>query len=137
MQAAIFHKDAVHFTKGQNDLIFYNPQYVLLIRSSDIRAPNRPTVPSDKATEYKLPLKMSCARCHVPIADEGRNMMLMLPGLIEFDYNLLPGMFRCPFSFFTDCFGPDMDARLTSCILQAPSARTYHIPSTSSCRTLC
>lgn len=42
-------------------------------------------------TEYKLPCKISCAMCHGPIADEGRNMMLVLPGLIDFDNNLLPG----------------------------------------------
>lgn len=49
---------------------------------------------SDKRAEYKLPLKISCARCHSPICDEGRKMLLMFPGLIEFDQNLLPGPFR-------------------------------------------
>jgi len=79
--AAIFHKDAVHFTKGaEKDLIFYNPH--------------------DKATEYKLPCKISCARCHAPIADEGRKMMLMLPSHIEFEMNLLPGPFRATHHMF-------------------------------------
>ncbi|ODQ49987.1 hypothetical protein SAICODRAFT_85664 [Saitoella complicata NRRL Y-17804] len=61
---AIFPKSAVHFTKGaKENLIFYNPH--------------------EKKTEYKVPCKVTCKSCHSRIADEGNNMMLMLPGLID------------------------------------------------------
>ncbi|TDL19110.1 hypothetical protein BD410DRAFT_900446 [Rickenella mellea] len=78
--AAIFHKTDMHFTKGQEDLIFYS-------------------VPT-KATEYVLPVKISCAVCHGPIADEGRRMMLVFPELVQFDFNLLPGPFRATHHMF-------------------------------------
>lgn len=38
----------------------------------------------DKKTHHKLPCKVSCAYCHTPIMDEGRNMILMFPGIIDF-----------------------------------------------------
>ena len=74
---------------------------------------------SDKRTEYKLPLKISCAQCHSPICDEGRNMMLMFPGLIEFDRNLLPGPFR---AYAVPFFGILFFSPLLSSLL-----RTHHM----------
>lgn len=62
--AAIFHKDDLHFENGAEGLAFYH-------------AP-------DKSTVHRLPCKVSCAYCHAPIMDEGRNMVLMFPGIIEF-----------------------------------------------------
>ncbi|KAH8110149.1 NAD-binding protein [Phellopilus nigrolimitatus] len=71
--AAILPKDAVFFSKGQKDLVFYNSP--------------------DKSSEYKLPCKLSCARCRSPLADEGRNMMLMFPVAIDFEGGQIPGMY--------------------------------------------
>ncbi|BFZ55547.1 hypothetical protein PYCC9005_002588 [Savitreella phatthalungensis] len=63
---SIFEKSQVHFTKGaEEDLVFYSPQ--------------------EKVTEYKLPLKISCKQCHSPIGNEGNNMILIAPALIEFE----------------------------------------------------
>ncbi|KAK9898407.1 hypothetical protein P389DRAFT_166905 [Cystobasidium minutum MCA 4210] len=39
----------------------------------------------DQKTEHIPPCKLSCARCHSPIADEGRNMMLMYPSTFNFE----------------------------------------------------
>jgi hypothetical protein len=61
--AAIFHKTDLHFEKGAEGLAFYNS--------------------GDKQTHHKLPCKVSCAYCHTPIMDEGRNMVLMFPGIIK------------------------------------------------------
>ncbi|RYP46400.1 hypothetical protein DL768_007367 [Monosporascus sp. mg162] len=63
--AAIFHKEDLHFEKGAEGLAFYNSH--------------------DKQTHHKLPCKVSCAYCHTPIMDEGRNMVLMFPGIIKYD----------------------------------------------------
>ncbi|KAI1400821.1 Mss4-like protein [Hypoxylon fuscum] len=62
--AAIFHKEDLHFARGAEGLAFYH-------------AP-------DRSTAHKLPCKVSCAYCHSPLMDEGRNMVLMFPGIIEF-----------------------------------------------------
>ncbi|KAI0205219.1 Mss4-like protein [Astrocystis sublimbata] len=62
--AAIFHKEDLHFENGAEGLAFYH-------------APS-------KGTHYELPVKVSCAHCHAPIMDEGRNMVLMFPGIINF-----------------------------------------------------
>jgi len=62
--AAVCPKDSVHFTKGGKELLFYHS--------------------STKEMTYKLPCKLSCKECHAPVADEGRNMMLMLPPYIHF-----------------------------------------------------
>ncbi|KAI0377919.1 Mss4-like protein [Hypomontagnella monticulosa] len=62
--AAIFEKSDLHFERGAEGLAFYH-------------APDRTTV-------HKLPCKVSCAYCHAPIMDEGRNMVLMFPGIIKF-----------------------------------------------------
>ena len=63
--AAIFHKEDLHFARGAEGLAFYNSQ--------------------DKQTHHRLPCKVSCAYCHTPIMDEGRNMVLMFPGIIKVD----------------------------------------------------
>jgi len=38
----------------------------------------------EKTTRHKLPCKVSCSYCGSPIMDEGRNMILLFPGLIKF-----------------------------------------------------
>ncbi|KAI5854404.1 Mss4-like protein [Tricharina praecox] len=62
--AAIVHKTDVLFTKGREDLVYYNP--------------------GEKSSEYTLPCKVACKRCRTPIMDEGRNMLLLFPTLIRF-----------------------------------------------------
>ena len=62
--AAIFHKDDINFTHGHHDLGWYES--------------------SEKTTVHKLPCKVSCAYCRTPIMDEGRNMILLFPTLINF-----------------------------------------------------
>lgn len=62
--AAIFHKEDINFTKGHHDLGWYES--------------------SEKTTVHKLPCKVSCAYCRTPIMDEGRNMILLFPTLINF-----------------------------------------------------
>lgn len=62
--AAIFEKTDLHFERGAEGLAFYHS--------------------ADKTTVHKLPCKVSCAYCHAPIMDEGRNMVLMFPGIIKF-----------------------------------------------------
>ena len=37
-----------------------------------------------KKPEYDLPCKVSCANCHAPIMDEGRNTVLLFPGIVKF-----------------------------------------------------
>ncbi|KAK3385269.1 Mss4-like protein [Podospora didyma] len=61
--AAIFHKEDVNFTRGIHDLGWYDP--------------------SNKSTSHHLPCKVQCAYCRTPIMDEGRNMILLFPTLIE------------------------------------------------------
>ena len=62
--AAIFHKEDINFTHGHHDLGWYES--------------------SEKTTVHKLPCKVSCAYCRTPIMDEGRNMILLFPTLINF-----------------------------------------------------
>ncbi|KAK8096645.1 hypothetical protein PG999_012589 [Apiospora kogelbergensis] len=62
--AAIFHKEDLHFENGAKGLAFYHAQ--------------------KKHTCHDLPCKVSCAYCHAPIMDEGRNMVLMFPAIIKF-----------------------------------------------------
>jgi hypothetical protein len=40
---------------------------------------------SQKSDVHDLPCKVLCAACHAPLADEGRNMILMFPEGFEFD----------------------------------------------------
>ncbi|KAJ9112245.1 hypothetical protein QFC22_006329 [Naganishia vaughanmartiniae] len=61
--AAILHKDALHIKTGYDDLHFYSAQH--------------------KKMEYVLPCKVSCGQCQSIIMDEGRNMALLMPTLID------------------------------------------------------
>jgi hypothetical protein len=73
--AAIFEKQAVRFTAGTDRLAFYH-------------------APSGRR-ERILPCKVSCAVCHTPIADEGRNMWLAFPTLFDFgEPPTVPSPFR-------------------------------------------
>lgn len=62
--AAIFHKEDINFTHGHHDLGWYDS--------------------AEKTCKHKLPCKVSCAYCRTPIMDEGRNMILLFPTLINF-----------------------------------------------------
>lgn len=62
--AAIFHKEDINFTHGIHDLGWYES--------------------AEKTCVHKLPCKVSCAYCRTPIMDEGRNMILLFPTLIDF-----------------------------------------------------
>ncbi|TFL03373.1 Mss4-like protein [Pterulicium gracile] len=62
--AAIFHKSDLHFEEGAKGLAFYHSE--------------------KKHTRHELPTKVSCAFCHAPIMDEGRNMVLMFPAIVKF-----------------------------------------------------
>jgi len=62
--AAIFHKEDINFLKGHHDLQWYDS--------------------TEKTTRHKLPCKVSCAYCGSWIMDEGRRMILLFPGLIDF-----------------------------------------------------
>lgn len=58
--------------------------------------------PQEKKTEYKIPLKISCKQCHSPVGNEGDNMMLILPALIDFSkkqdsHGRLPDCFKPTF----------------------------------------
>ncbi len=61
--AAIFHKEDINFTAGHHDLGWYDP--------------------TNKSMTHHLPCKVQCAYCRTPIMDEGRNMILLFPTLIE------------------------------------------------------
>ncbi|KAM7218062.1 Mss4-like protein [Rhypophila decipiens] len=61
--ATIFHKEDINFTKGHHDLGWYDP--------------------TNKSTTHHLPCKVQCAYCRTPIMDEGRNMILLFPTLID------------------------------------------------------
>lgn len=62
--AAIFPKEDVRFDHGTSGLSFYAAR--------------------EKNTRYQTPTKVSCAVCRTPIMDEGRNMCLLFPQLIDF-----------------------------------------------------
>jgi hypothetical protein len=62
--AAIFHKEDMRFDKGTSGLSFYAAR--------------------EKNTKYQTPTKVSCSVCRTPIMDEGRNMCLLFPQLIDF-----------------------------------------------------
>ncbi|CAF0799738.1 unnamed protein product [Didymodactylos carnosus] len=61
--ASIFHKSSIRFTKGVDQLIFYN------------NSTNKQT--------HELPCKVYCRDCRTPLADEGRNMWLAFPMLFK------------------------------------------------------
>lgn len=50
--------------------------------------------PTDKSIEHKLPCKVRCNFCHSPIMDEGRNMILLFPSLIDFKNDEDKKLFR-------------------------------------------
>ncbi len=65
--AAIFQKEDINFTNGHHDLVWYDS--------------------GEKTTRHKLPCKITCSYCRSPIMDEGRNMILLFPSLINFKGN--------------------------------------------------
>ncbi|OJJ44007.1 hypothetical protein ASPZODRAFT_122141 [Penicilliopsis zonata CBS 506.65] len=62
--AAIFHKADMFFAKGASGLSFYSSAH--------------------QTREYETPTKVYCSFCHSPIMDEGRNVCLIFPELIDF-----------------------------------------------------
>ncbi|KAJ5984019.1 hypothetical protein N7481_006118 [Penicillium waksmanii] len=62
--AAIFPKEDVRFDNGTDGLSFYAAR--------------------ERNTKYQTPTKVTCATCRTPIMDEGRNMCLLFPQLIDF-----------------------------------------------------
>lgn len=62
---AVFHKSDLQFTKGTEGLSFYSSQ--------------------DKSRDYQLPTKVACAHCRSPILDEGKNVCLIFPELIDYE----------------------------------------------------
>jgi hypothetical protein len=60
----VFEKEDLHFENGAKGLAFYHSK--------------------KKHTQHELPCKVSCAYCHAPIMDEGRNVVLMFPAIINF-----------------------------------------------------
>lgn len=65
--AAIFPKEDVRFDNGTKGLSFYAAR--------------------EKNSKYQTPTKVSCAFCRTPIMDEGRNMLLLFPQLIDFSHS--------------------------------------------------
>ncbi|KAJ5688794.1 hypothetical protein N7462_003186 [Penicillium macrosclerotiorum] len=63
--AAIFHKDDLNFAQGSSGLSFYSA--------------------SHNSQKYDMPTKVSCSFCHTLIMDEGRNVCLIFPQLIQFE----------------------------------------------------
>jgi hypothetical protein len=59
------------FTQGHEYLTFYNS--------------------AENTQKHKLPCKVLCAHCHSPIMDEGRNVVLLFPELIDFGHGLEKG----------------------------------------------
>ncbi|CAG7949888.1 unnamed protein product [Penicillium salamii] len=62
--AAIFPKEDIRFEEGASCLSFYAAR--------------------QKNNKYQTPTKVSCSFCRTPIMDEGRNMCLLFPQLIDF-----------------------------------------------------
>lgn len=62
--AAIFHKSDIKFLNGHDGLDFFKA-------AGNLR-------------EHNLPCKILCSHCHSPIMDEGRNMVLLFPELIDY-----------------------------------------------------
>lgn len=78
--AALFHKDALRFVKGVDNLMFYYPP--------------------EKMEAHHLPCKVSCSTCHSPMADEGRKMWMAFPTLFKTDSGELPEAFRASCHIF-------------------------------------
>ena len=75
--AALFKKDALRFVKGVDSLMFYDS--------------------ANSTEQHNLPCKVSCSKCHSPLADEGRNMWMAFPTQFKFDSN------KAPQAFHGDC----------------------------------
>ncbi|KAF8196022.1 Mss4-like protein [Pholiota molesta] len=63
--AAIIEKTDLYFTKGKDQLVFWNAE--------------------EQSQEYVLPCKVSCINCRTPIMDEGRKMLMVFPTLLHFE----------------------------------------------------
>jgi hypothetical protein len=61
--AAIYPKEDIRFEKGAEGLSFY--------------------AAGEKNNKYQTPTKVSCSFCRTPIMDEGRNVCLLFPQLID------------------------------------------------------
>ncbi|KAH8895859.1 hypothetical protein GQ53DRAFT_640694 [Thozetella sp. PMI_491] len=61
--AAIFHKTDVRFVRGTKNLGWYDS--------------------GSRTQAHHLPCKVYCTHCRAPIMDEGRNMALVFPSLVE------------------------------------------------------
>jgi len=73
--AAIFHKHHVLFAEESlKELEFYNSTLLEKVK--------------------ELPCKVSCKRCNSPIADEGRNMLMMFPSAFKFVGGETPPKFK-------------------------------------------
>lgn len=90
--AAIFPKNEVLFTKGIDNLLFYNSENMF--------------------DGYKLPCKLVCNKCRTPIADEGKNMFLSFPSLFEFENNIIPEKFKPTCHIFYKNRSIDIDDEL-------------------------
>ncbi|KAL3706171.1 hypothetical protein TMatcc_007181 [Talaromyces marneffei ATCC 18224] len=60
---AVFRKTDIRFKQGTDSLMFYSSH--------------------EKSKKYQLPTKVYCSNCNSPIMDEGRNMCLIFPELID------------------------------------------------------
>ncbi|EED17782.1 conserved hypothetical protein [Talaromyces stipitatus ATCC 10500] len=60
---AIFFKTDIRFKKGTDSLMFWSSH--------------------EKSKKYQVPTKVYCSNCNSPIMDEGRNMCLIFPELID------------------------------------------------------
>mmetsp|Transcript_8441 Transcript_8441/g.10478 ORF Transcript_8441/g.10478 Transcript_8441/m.10478 type:complete len:178 (+) Transcript_8441:103-636(+) len=78
----IFHKESVCFTRGTPDMLYFWSSE--LGRGYD----------ASEASERQLPVKVSCANCRTPIADEGRNMWLAYGTLFDFQNGNIPNSFK-------------------------------------------
>ena len=78
--AAIFNKKDIQFTKQSLDnLCFYNSEL--------------------KLSQHILPCKLSCKYCNSLIADEGRNMFLLFPTILDFKNNNIKSRFPESFKY--------------------------------------
>lgn len=62
--AAVFPKEDLRFTRGHHDLGWYDPG-------------------AKSQAHENLPCKVQCGYCRAPVMDEGRNMILLFPTLVE------------------------------------------------------
>ena len=72
--AAIFHKAAVRFVRGTDNVEFYSSE--------------------EGIPAHQLPCKVLCSKCHSPLADEGRNMWMAFPTQFSFRGRKVPDSFQ-------------------------------------------